>query len=722
MPLQLLSSWAVGDAALHYFIDPAVGQVGLRFVPAARLDRIAVRRADLSGLPYIDSGPEPVAPPASILDPLVHLKLVGDAYPGAFCQGHTMRCAPTNNRFIYKSQHDGQDGNRSTVITTLVSTEGLRIEHRVSWTSGIVGLVIESSFHNDSTASVTLEMLSSFSLGGLSPFAADDAPGRLMVHRYRSGWSAEGRLESRTVENLHLERSWSGAGAFSERYGQIGTMPVRKWFPFVAVEDTIEHVTWAAQLGWAGSWQLEIFRQHDDLCISGGHADREFGQWMKTVAPGESITTPAAHLVCAAGGLDEACDRLTAMQVPAVEAQPAVEQDLPIIFNEWCTTWGDPSQAKLTALADRLQGTDVRYLVIDAGWYKTETSDWSSGHGDWIPSDKLFPDGIAAAADAIRARGLIPGLWFEMETVGENSSAFTLLSDHMIQRDGLPVTVRQRRFWDLNDPVALDYLAERVIDLLEAGRFGYLKVDYNETAGLGCDHPDGQGEGLRNQILGTYRFFQKIRERLPELVIENCSSGGHRLEPSMMALTAMSSFSDAHELVEIPLIAANLHHLILPRQNQIWAVLKASDDERRLVYSLAATFLGRMCLSGEVDKLTPQQWTVVERAMTRYRDIAPILKDGVSRKHGDIGPSWRYPTGWQALVRVSGDSRQALVVAHAYDQAPASARVPLPDNCWKIAATFSEQHAVSPVLGTDSLTVAFTGPFSAQVIHLIQAP
>src|SRR5690606_23167918 len=206
------------------------------------------------------------------------------------------------------------------------------------------------------------------------------------------------------------------------------------------------------------------------------------------------------------------------------------------------TTWGDPSLENITGIADRLKGSGVRYLVIDAGWYKTADTDWSSGHGDWVPSEQLFPTGVKAAADAIRERGMIPGLWFEMETVGSQSTAFKL-GKHFLMRDGIPVTVRERRFWDLNDPEAVAFLTERVIDLLESCGFGYLKVDYNETAGLGCDHPDSQGEGLRRQIEGTYRFFEEIRRRLPDLVIENCSSGGHRLEPSMMSLTAMSSFS-----------------------------------------------------------------------------------------------------------------------------------------------------------------------------------
>jgi alpha-galactosidase len=685
------------------------------------LGQLATRRTTLRGLPYIDAMPDAGDPPAWVLDPLVHVKLVGDSYPGAFSQGHTLRGSPSVDAFRFERQEQARSGDRTTILTVLVGAAGHRIEHRLSWHDGDAAVEIQSAFINGSSQPVTLELLTSFSLGGITPFAADDASGRLRVHRFRSVWSAEGRLETRTIEELHLERSWSGAGMFSERFGQIGSMPVRKWFPFAAVEDTEAGVTWAAQLVWAGSWQLEVFRQHDDVCLSGGLADREFGHWMKTLASGERIDSPPARLSCVAGGLDEACDRLTALQDRAVNAQPAVEQSLPIVFNEWCTTWGDPRHDKVLAIADRLRGSDVRYLVIDAGWYKGEKGDWGTAHGDWQPSVKLFPEGLAATAAAIRSRGLIPGLWFEMETVGDASVAFSL-ADHLLKRDGIPVTVRNRRFWDLNDPMAVDYLTERVIDLLQSCGFGYLKVDYNETIGLGSEGAGSLGEGLRRHIYGVYRFFEKIRARLPELVIENCSSGGHRLEPSMLARTAMSSFSDAHELVEIPLIAANLHRLLLPRQNQIWAVLHRADSDARLAYSLAATFLGRMCLSGEISAITDAQWQLVQRAMAFYGRVAPIIKYGVSRRYMDTGSSWRNPRGWQAVVRTAADGRDALVVAHVFAQAPAEVRVPLPEGgAWTLAEGFAAQPISNQRIENNTLILPLTGDFTAQAWHLRRA-
>jgi alpha-galactosidase len=274
-----------------------------------------------------------------------------------------------------------------------------------------------------------------------------------------------------------------------------------------------------------------------------------------------------------------------------------------------------------------------------------------------------------------------------METVGDASAAFSLV-DHLLKRDGVPITVRHRRFWDLRDPFAVAYLAKRVIGTLRDNGFGYLKVDYNETVGLGCDGAESQGEGLRQHVLGVQAFFERIRREMPELVIENCSSGGHRLEPSMLARTAMSSFSDAHELVEIPIIAANLHRLMLPRQSQIWAVLHASDDDERLAYSLAATFLGRMCLSGEIDRLSARQSELVNRAMAMYGRAAPIIRNGTSRRFGQMAESWRHPRGWQGVVRTSVAGDAALVVLHAFAAPPAEVHLPLPIGEWSMGEQF----------------------------------
>ncbi len=710
MPVKVLSSFNVRDIVVRYLQNEKTGRVGLQMFPADMLDQVVEHREFLDG----------TQTPAQEGDSLIHLAIAGMPGPHGFAQGRTMRFSPATFSLQYVNQAVSSGTGRTIVATRLRSLLGFTCEHVMTWHEDDESVEVYTRLTNMSSSPLSLEMITSFSLGYITPFAADDAPERLVLHRFRSGWSLEGRLDSQLIEQLQLERSWLGNAIYSERFGQVGTMPCRGFFPTAGVEDKDVGVVWAAQLYWAGSWQMEASRKDDFLCLSGGLADREFGHWTKTLAPQQTFTTPIARLTCARASVEETCQRLTRAHEKALEQQPEQERDLPIIFNEWCTSWGNPAHEQLLPVADRLQDTLVRYFVIDAGWYKGDDVNWYTSHGDWNPSPKLFPKGLKAVADDIRARGMIPGIWFEWEVVGANSAAFKLV-DKMLKRDGVPITCGERRFWNLNDPSAVSYLSEKVIELISSCGFGYVKIDYNETIGIGCDGAESLGEGLRRQVEAYYRMLDILRRRLPSLVIENCSSGGHRLEPSMMTRHAMGSFSDAHECPEIPIIAANLHSLILPRQNQIWAVLKKRDDEKRLVYSLAATFLGRMCLSGEIADLSEEQWKIVKDAMSLYfHKAAPVIRSGITRRVSPPAVSMRHPRGYQAVLRTSHDKAEALAVVHTFEHSPREIEITLPEGQWMKNGELLASGSAAEI-DSGSLKLQMPGDFAGAVVHLKRA-
>lgn len=83
-------------------------------------------------------------------------------------------------------------------------------------------------------------------------------------------------------------------------------------------------------------------------------------------------------------------------------------------------------------------------------------------------------------------------------------------------------------------------------------------------------------------------------------------------------------------------------------------MLHPTASLQRLRYSLAATFLGRMCLSGGIGALGPEAWATVQEAITLYQQAAPVIKHGISRRCGAVGASWRHPRGWQAGVDLAG--------------------------------------------------------------------
>ncbi|MBI3985910.1 MAG: alpha-galactosidase [Lentisphaerae bacterium] len=722
MPITELSSFTLGPLTLFYHWDEATRLVSFSLLPTAAVGRRVPHRGLLDDTPEYAGVKQNnwLYYGQSHVDPLIHCKLEHHPYSSGFSQGRSLHAHPSPHPARYARQEVLKDGATTRVITHLASDEGYRWRHGVSWRADDPAVEVETVFENPTGAPVTLELLSSFALGRISPFAADDAPDRLILHRARSFWSSEGRLESLPLETLHLERSWAALGV-AERFGQVGSMPVRGFFPFSAIEDREARVFWGAQLACAGSWQMEIHRFDDNVNLSGGLADHELGHWKKTVQPGETFTAPRAIVSAVEGDMDDLCHALTRLQERPLKQLPAVEKDLPVVCNEWCTSWGKPSHLGLVRLARRLKDTGVRYLVIDSGWYvpEQEGAYWGNCHGDWTPNARLFPHGLKAAADAIRAEGLIPGLWFELETLGPLSDAWNR-TDHLLQRNGLPIQVGERRFWDFRDPWVIDYLTGKVIDQLKSGGFGYVKVDYNETLGIGADGTESQGETLRQHLEGVRGFFRKMREALPNLVIEVCSSGGHRLEPSMVELGSMASFSDAHECLEIPIIAANVQRHILPCQSQIWAVLRPYDDAHRLVYSLAAAFLGRLCLSGDLFDLTDAQWTIVKKAQALYTQAAPLIRHGKSRRLGPTVTSYRHPKGWQAVCRLSDDESSALVVAHTFAKPfPKLLEIPLPPTqaTWTPDGALTSGRA-APSVRDGTLRIPSGGEFRGMAVIL----
>lgn len=726
---------ALGPLLARYRHDPATGRADLALLPSA-LAGLAVERRDAVRGVEVDAyvAATGSAIPSEKLDCLAQVKELDDDQAPAFSQGSTMRNSGTVDRLRLvdftveetppapRRAPDDDDRDEGGVIirATFAHARGWRLRHELAWRRGRAWATSRTVVENPTAETITLEMLASFSLAGITPFADDDAPGRLVRHRFRGVWSMEGRLDSQPVEDLQLERSWAGWGARCERFGSIGSMPTRNFFPVVAIEDVAARATWAARLETPGSWQLEVYRRDDGLALSGGLADREFGHWMKNIPPGGAFESPRAFLTCVAGGIDEACDAL--LDAVETEAAPADrrEQGLPVIVNEWATTWGAPTHDNLVAIARRLRGLGARYLVIDAGWFAPESGPWHVAHGDWKPSRRHYPAGLRAAADAIRAEGLVPGLWFEMETCGADSALYSTGGDMLLRRDGRPITASGRRFLDFRNPAVSAHLADRVIGTLREGGFGYLKVDYNETIGVGADGDESPGEGLRRSLAGSLDFFRRIRAELPGLVVENCSSGGHRLDPAFFAVSEMSSFSDAHESPEIPVIAANLHRLVPARQSQIWVVLRRGETRARTIYSLASGLLGRFCLSGDILDLDATQDRLLRRALALYRASESVIARGVSRRHGPPVAAYRHARGWQVVVRASAAGDELLVVAHRFAGAEAGpVEAPLPPGAWRAAETLDDE-APAPLVTENRIRLSLA-EWGGQALRLVRA-
>lgn len=671
----------LGSMKAEYIFDEKAGHVSMVLLPSGMEDCFDKRRKILR---HRDS-----VCPAWEAGNLCHLAL--RHHPQGNGAGNTLKYGYSTEALKYKNQTVEENEERICIRTVLEAEEGYEIRHEVTHYHGEKGVEIETGFVNHTGREVTLELLTSFSLDNLSPFQKDDAPYKMKLHRFCGGWSLEGKHVCDTAERLSLEESWIRAFPESERYGCLGSHPVKRWFPFACVEDAEHHVFWAAQLACNSSWQMEFSRDGDCYSLSGGLSDSEFGGWWKNIADGEEFTAPKAYVSVSDEDLWDVCQNITEMFNRQADRQPESEQSLPLIFNEWCTTWGNPTEKMITEIGEKLEDMPFSYIVADAGWSRQPEgeTDPQAGNGDWIVDERKFPNGLQVLSEELRKKSLGLGVWMEFEVTTKGAKVHGKEFDGLhLKRDGeLIQTGKIRRFWDFRKEETVSYLKEKVIDFLRENKISYLKVDYNGSIGAGCDGAESPGEGLRAQMQAVLHFFEEIRKELPELVIENCASGGHRLEPSMMGVTAMSSFSDAHECQEIPYIAASLHALILPRQSQIWAVISPELSLKEVYYRLTSAMLGRFCLSGSIQDLNGQQWKAVKEAAEFYEKAKHIIKYGRSRVIRNCSDNQHHLKGEQALLR-EGREEELLLVYHSFDGEHKNIEGSLPVGEWEIKDQF----------------------------------
>ena len=648
-----------GDTAVCYQEVPVEGHEGKTTV----------------GLALFPVGEEKEVP----MDSLIQVSFTGDETLIDYTLGVTMR-----NREGTLLKVEEQAAEENGVVTRLRDARGNVYLHHLEYSPKTGVFTVWAEYCNLTGKEQTLESLQSFSVSGIHALRGGKATlAGLRLHRLTSAWSRECRPEEDSFANLGLDTSWARYGVKCERFGEVGSMSNRGHFPFAAVEDKERHIVWAAMMEAPSSWQMEVYAEKETCALSGGLADYELGHWRKSIAPGESFATHKAFLTVQRSVL-ACCNAFVAEQEQRLEV-PASEESMPVLFNEYCTTWGCPSAENINAILKAIEPFPIDTFVIDCGWYKPDDKGWCNAIGDWRESRALFPEGISAVSSAIRAAGKHPGIWFEFEVAGRDSDCFYDESK-LLKRDGHIITGKNRRFLDLRLPKVQEYLKERMLGFLQKNGFEYIKIDYNDSLGIGCDSADGAapGEGGRRIAEESLVWLAKLKEAVPGLVIENCSSGGSRIEPLRMSQVSMCSFSDAHECNEIPLVAANVSRVIPARQMQIWAVLREGESVSRTVYSLCAAMMGRICLSGDVLHLDEERVRLIQEGLEFYQQVKDVVRYGSISLIDNTVEYYRAPEGRQVYLK-EYEGRK-LVIVHFLESAE-KVSLPLDGYCLKRAFT-----------------------------------
>jgi alpha-galactosidase len=305
--------------------------------------------------------------------------------------------------------------------------------------------------------------------------------------------------------------------------------------PFFVVRNGRSGEHWVGTLAWSGGYAF-MFDVDDGW--ERGKARLHFAAGpdapapLRVIAPGETITTPTMHLGLVIGDL-HACvhalhDHIRTSVLPPQRPDRAGIVECGI---------GPEQEITYDLVTHELEtgaAMGAELFFVDASWYSAPRSHWWNTVGDWNVGSR-FPEGLAPIREQVHAKGMLWGLWMDAERIGSESAVAREHPDWFVRRyDDEP---HAGGMLDLTNPAAARWMEAEIDRVITEHQLDFFRLDYNigNSAAAGYHEQDGWSENVYWRYYeALYAIYERLRERHPTVIFENCASGGARTDLGMV--------------------------------------------------------------------------------------------------------------------------------------------------------------------------------------------
>ncbi len=399
-----------------------------------------------------------------------------------------------------------------------------RTRHTLSGKDGKTGLAVRCEaieYHDFPTVEWTLYFKNTGSQD--TPILSDIQALDTRFERKSGGEFVLHHHRGTTIEATDFKPLQTELGSRREvRIASVDGRPLSMAFPYFNLE-------WKGEgaiivIGWPGQWAAQFLPDKaNGIRVRAGQELTHF-----KLHPGEEVRTPLIVLQFWQG------DRVHAQNVwrrwMIAHNLPRPGGKLPVPMLEGCSSHQFAEMIKANeenqvAFIDRYleEGFKLDCWWMDAGWYVNETG-WPNT-GTWEVDAKRFPRGLRAVTDHGHSKGVNSIVWFEVERVTPGTWLYENHPEWLIGPQG------KQKLLDLGNPAALSWLIEHVDSLIVSQRIDLYRQDFNigpREIWRANDAPDRQGITEIGYVSGYLKYWDELRRRHPDLLIDTCASGGHR--------------------------------------------------------------------------------------------------------------------------------------------------------------------------------------------------
>ena len=331
--------------------------------------------------------------------------------------------------------------------------------------------------------------------------------------------------------------------------------------PYFAIDrgaDENSGEVWFGLLEWCGNNKITVEHTNfETTVINAGINNYDFNP---TLNPDQSFETPILKFGYTNSGFGGASRIIHDYQRKYILPKAYSDSTLPVLYNAWAAFELDINEEKLISLADYAKRIGAELFVVDDGWYGNSTT-IDCDLGDWVVNKTKFPNGLQPLVNKVNDLGMKFGLWIEPEMVAKTSELYKQHPDWIFGYEKYPQYENWHGRYVLNlaKPEVADYIFDVIDKLLQKYNIEYLKWDSNrymcQVGNDGNDRAEGS-EAWYLYFKNLYGIFERINKKYPNIIIENCASGGLRANMSLARYCSRINRSDNQD----PRDALILHH------------------------------------------------------------------------------------------------------------------------------------------------------------------
>lgn len=396
-------------------------------------------------------------------------------------------------------------------------------------------------------------------------------------------------------------------------------------------------------IGWTGNWRLNATNSEGKIRLQAGMTETHL-----SVYPGEKLRTPMMVLQFFAGDQDaghNAWRQLVYADYTPIDKNTGKPYTyLPITIN----TWGGNTESGMLSLIEQsnVNSLDYDLLWIDAGWHGdrvnvTNDGSWMQQLGNWYINCQTLPNGFKNVDAALEAQGKDLMLWMMHETATKDSAIVQDHPDYILPYND----IHRYCLVDYSQEEVLQYMLGLVGGILQDAGAEWLRVDFTGSLGeMWAIKDNSLGEdriGITeiNYVTNLYRFYDGLKEMIPGLMIDNCASGGRRMDIETVRRTLCFWRSDMHaSITEKGNADATRHQAAntfwwLPLTTSGW-----SNDGNKTTYAFRSLFASGFSVTSISDpswyKQMLEQFEVTREMM--YKGDYYILASGVDEGYDKV--------------------------------------------------------------------------------------